>query len=76
MINFSPRSVLIIHSISDHAFLKSHERKYLTENLEKPLDISMIVFKTDNTVQSVSTPIGMSSITLGANEIDADIKIN
>lgn len=77
MINSSTRPVIIIHSVFTHAHLKNHERKYITENLEKPLDISMIVYKENHSIQSVSIRFReMSSITLGADEIDGDIKIN
>lgn len=75
MINCTSRPAIIIKSVFAHAHIKTHERKYITENLEKPLEISMIVYRKNHTVQSVSMPFGeMSTITLGADDMDAEVK--
>ena len=75
MINCSTRPIIIIHSVFSQAHLKNNERKYITENLENPLEVSMIVYKENHTIQSVSIRFGeMSTITLGTNDMDAEIK--
>lgn len=74
MITNKNRPVIIIHSLTPRAVLKSSERKYITENLEKPLDITMITYNSDLSLHGVNIPFGLTSITLNADEAEADIE--
>lgn len=76
MIYYTSTPQIVIHHVSDHAILKNNERKYIIENIDKPLGIYMIAYRTDYSIQSVSIQFGNSSLTLGSDEITADVKIN
>lgn len=74
MINNKTRPAIIIHALTPRAILKSNERKYITDNFEKPLDITMITYNSDLSLHGVSIPFGVASITLNTDEADADIE--
>jgi len=74
MINNKTRPVIIIHALTDRAVLKSNERKYITDNFEKQLNIAMITYNSDLSLRCVSIPFGLSSIILSSDEAEADIQ--
>lgn len=74
MINCKVRPVLIIHSMSSQIWLKASEKKYIIENLEQPLPISMLTYNSDFSLHGISIPYNLSNITLTTSEIDAEVK--
>ena len=74
MIICNVRPVLIIHAMLPQIWLKASEKKYITENFEKPMNISMITYNSDLTLHSIGIPYLLSSIMLNSDEINAEIK--
>lgn len=73
MITCKTRPVIIIHSLTSEMVLNISEKKYLLENLEKQLGITMLSYNSNFSLHGVSTPYGISSITFNIEEVVADI---
>lgn len=74
MINSSIHPVIIIHSILPQAWFKASEKRYITENINKPLPISMLTYNSDFSLHGISISYNLSNITLTTSEIDAEVK--
>jgi len=60
--------------MSSQIWLKASEKKYIIENLEQPLPISMLTYNSDFSLHGISIPYNLSNITLTTSEIDAEVK--